>query len=228
MNAAFFSFPGPKGDNQDAVLAPIAVNDSVYFAVADGVGGSDFGKLAAETAIHEISRRLDTYDGNAEYLFSAIRTSVVDVSKGKEAATTLTFVKLTNNVAYVAHVGDSRLYHMRNEGIVTRTNDQTEIAELIRQGVFSPIEARHYRRKNVIISAISSVSEYNLELSSFSIASGDLLVACTDGVYNVIRKSKLISINNNYPDACDAAFALREAVVEAGPVDDYSGAVFRV
>lgn len=227
MNAAFFSLAGPKGDNQDAVLAPLLCGEAIFFAVADGVGGSELGSLASSTAISEIKRRLPNYNGNAEDLFNAARRAVIDASEGKDAATTLTFVNMKDNVVEVAHVGDSRLYHLRHQGLITRTADQTEIAELVRQGVFSAKEAQFYRRKNVIISAISSRVEFDLQRSRFDVIEGDLIVACTDGVYNAIQKKKFIELNIEHYDAKDYALALRQAVENAGPSDDYSCVVFR-
>src|SRR3546814_5436694 len=57
--------------------------------------------------------------------------------------------------ARVGHVGDSRIYHLRGSGLVTRTKDQTEVQHLIDEGILTPERAKMYPRKNVLLSAIS-------------------------------------------------------------------------
>ena len=223
-----FSKAGPKERNQDVVLDVLPTAGGFVFAVADGVGGSANGGLAASRAISAVGKFLSSeVGGDLEAAFRAAQSAIRKDDAGKDTATTLTVCRLVEGRVHFAHVGDSRLYHLRKRGIITRTNDQTEIAELVRRGVFTPQEAKTYPRRNVLLSAISYSSDYDLEVGSFDIMKDDLLVLCTDGMYNVLNKSDIVALNEKYFQPRDFCNAAAEWIEERGPVDDYSWVVVR-
>ena len=109
-------------------------------------------------------------------------------------ATTLSVILVHSGVAKVGHVGDTRIYHFRDSGVVTRTQDQTEVAGLLREKVLSPSQARVYPRRNVITSYLSSSSDFDLFESKFEVKTGDVLMLLTDGMYGLIKKAEMLDL----------------------------------
>lgn len=222
MRTSHFSLAGPKGANEDAFLKPVQKDGSIFFAVADGVGGSRNGGEASKLAISE-AERLFREDPELSYtkIFSEIHATFDrEAMATSGAATTLSMLRIRNGIGYVGHVGDSRIYHLRGQGILSRTEDQTEIAQLVREGIFSKAEAKHYRRKNVLISALSAKGKYSVYEHTFDVSKGDTIIACTDGVYGVLNKFDIRNLKLQSSDF-EAFFAgLKDQLNERGIIDD--------
>ena len=234
MNFAFdkFSRAGRANENQDAVLA-VVINHIGIAAVADGVGGRPAGsvasRLAVDLALSELS--VDpTYPLGS--LFASIQKKfgelAVNDPVNREMATTLTLLRVTDLRAEVGHVGDTRLYHLRGAGLVSRTIDQTEVQRLIDEGILDNRTARRYSRRNVLLSMLSANNHYEFLHKSFAVQPGDRLVLLSDGAYHHISKNSLVSIsqrNASVPQFCKAI----EDALNAAPVeDDFSCVVFEI
>ena len=230
MNASSFSLSGPKGGNEDAFLDPIEKDGSIFFAVADGVGGSRNGGEASKLAIAEAARLFRENPGRPySEIFSAIHDAFNrEALATSGAATTLSMLRVKDGVANVGHVGDSRIYHLRGEGIVSRTEDQTEIAELVREGIFSKAEAKRYRRKNVLTSALSAKGQYSLFECKFDVFQGDTIVACTDGVYGVLNKVEIRDLKLQSSDTGAFLEGLQRSLEERGIIDDSTAVAIRL
>lgn len=137
-------------------------------------------------------------------------------------ATTLSVVYISDHVVKVGHVGDSRVYHIRGNGIVTRTADQTELAELLKQNVLTAEQAKRYPRRNVLLSYLGPDSDFNLIETDFRVEEGDFLVLLTDGVYNEIRKSELVKLCTNSANATNFAERVKDLLEATGVRDDSS------
>ena len=136
--------------------------------------------------------------------------------------TTLSLVSIHGNLAKLGHVGDSRVYHLRNEGIISRTVDQTEVQELIERGVLSKANARRYSRRNVLLSVLSPDRDYRLLEDSFEIKEGDRLLLITDGVSSKVLAKELRDLSlecDNPKTFCDE---LLKKIELRNPVDDYT------
>ncbi len=180
------------------MLPPISVDGIVLAAVADGVGGHADGQFASETAIKAVLTSFErTPRKELSSAFQYAREQLIDAANqfplSRSMATTLSVVRVEGYKVDVGHVGDSRVYHLRGSGLVSRTVDQTEVAELVRQNVFSPEEALRYPRRNVLVSSLSIESGFDFYGESFETSAGDGLVLCSDGLYNCIKKAELIS-----------------------------------
>jgi PPM family protein phosphatase len=217
MDSAYVSITGPKGSNQDSLLAPATMNGITIAGVADGVGGHADGKFASETAIDAIAKFVEN-DPNAglQNAFIFARQAIVQAAArfplSASMATTLSVVRISEDKAEVGHVGDSRVYHLRDDGLLSRTVDQTEIAELVRQNVFTPEEALRYPRRNVLLSSLAVNSMFDFYQTVFQTSSGDAIVICTDGLYNSVRKSEFI----RHFRETETAQEFVDAVVEEG------------
>jgi serine/threonine protein phosphatase PrpC len=225
MDSAQFSLTGPKGRNQDSLLPPLLVNGAVIAAVADGVGGHADGQFASETAIKAIVSFFEREpQGPLASAFQFARNRLIEAASqfplSRSMATTLSLVRIVEQTAELGHVGDSRVYHLRGTGLVSRTVDQTEVAELVRQNVFSPEEALRYPRRNVLLSSLSVDTQFDFFSTSFEVRDGDGIVLCTDGLYNTVKKADFIESYRSTSTAEEFTASVEELAKKRGTRDD--------
>lgn len=205
FSTSHFSIPGPSKVNEDAYDLAALSDRGLVAAIADGVGGNYGGSIASALAIQVSILELQK---NPEVSFSDIFSSVAISIKEKakedlissNMATTLTICKiLPNGMVHIGHTGDTRVYHLRANGIVQRTKDQTEVAALIEAGILTRDQAQRYQRRSVLRSAMGAKVQYELFQVSFQIEQGDRVILVTDGVYRVLNKTQIrdLSIESN-------------------------------
>lgn len=228
-----FSVQGRERSNQDAILEPVEIGSGFWCAIADGVGGRPDGDVASALAVNSIRTYLSSA-GNAAMakVFAEVEDQFekhpVPVENEKPMATTLSVLNFSGKSAHVGHIGDTRIYHLRNEGILRRTKDQTEVQDLLDRGVINKRQAPRYQRKNVLNGYISSGKKLLLAESSFEIENDDRIVLLTDGVYGVVSMKLVRDISVASATVTVFAEKLQAAVEEAGIVDDYSALVLSV
>lgn len=220
---ASFSVSGDDRPNDDAISFLPLGSDGYLLAIADGVGSAKHGGDAAKLAVtvcHDVGDALEL-----PALFSEVcnriraETSEVDY---KQWSSTLTVCRVFKNAAQVGHVGDTRIYHLRGNGLQTRTKDQTEVARLIDEGVLSRERALRYPRKNVLLSTVNPSADFDLQISDFSLESGDRILLLSDGVYSQISKSEIVSVSRAHRRVNDFIESLRTLLFSKGLVDDAS------
>ncbi|MEL6467878.1 MAG: PP2C family serine/threonine-protein phosphatase [Pseudomonadota bacterium] len=223
FSSAKFTLSGPKGRNDDDFLEPISKGGTIWVAVADGVGSSKNGGLAAHTCV-DVIREKATEEPDMELLFRQCsealrRLSNDEVSLGK-LSTTLTVVALRGARATVGHTGDSRVTHFRGGGVMGRTKDQTEVQRLLDDGALSPRQAQRYPRRNVLMSSMSSEGDYELFRSEFSVEAGDRILLSSDGFHSKIPRKEMAGISQSTDTISDFLDQLRTMVSERGLDDD--------
>lgn len=197
-----FSKPGRKGLNQDCLLACSSGAYSLI-AIADGMGGKEAGDKASKIAIDIIKQQFNKNpDLDLSKAFRSVKDELCEFSIAnniKQMGTTLTVCLVNEAKAVVAHVGDTRLYQLRKNGIIAITRDQTEVQKLIDDGVLSKKRAIRYHRKNVLLSALTNYSDYSLFQTEFYISSSDRLLLLSDGAYDLISKKEIrdLSLQND-------------------------------
>ncbi|MCY4329008.1 MAG: protein phosphatase 2C domain-containing protein, partial [Endozoicomonadaceae bacterium] len=153
---AIFSHAGKTGDNQDCVLAE-RHHDECLLVIADGMGGKEAGGEAAKIAaavLGSMFKNDKAYDLPAMIRYAKEKITVfAEENSIKQMGTTLTACLINKGKVTVAHIGDTRLYHLRNEGIISVTKDQTEVQKLIDDGKIKKKRAQHYHRRNILLSA---------------------------------------------------------------------------
>jgi len=211
VECAHFSRQGRKGVNEDSVLSPFQFNGFWWAAVADGMGGRPGGGEASVAAVETVTAKVRAGLTDLTELFAAAHTQLRELALRAPAlgsmGTTLSLLRFTNSAAEVGHVGDSRIYHLRGDGIVDRTVDQTEVEQLVQQGVLSKARARRYPRRHILLSVLTPDKNYDLYQSDFEIRSGDRLILLTDGASAKIlrREVRDLSLATPHPKLfCDA------------------------
>jgi PPM family protein phosphatase len=221
-----FVVPGPEAANQDSLVL-----------VADGMGGHAAGEVASGIAAEVIRRMFYERDGApADLLASAFATAnsaiLAYAQEHPECAgmgTTCTALALRDNAAWLAHVGDSRAYLLRNGALTQLSQDQTLVAKLVREGVLTEEEAARSEHQNVILQAIGTTPEVEPEIwrEGLALAPGDTLILCSDGLHGLVSDA-VIAATASGRDPMDACRALIARALEAGGSDNVSVGVFRV
>lgn len=230
--SASFTVAGSGKINEDAFDFQ-TVNGGYITVIADGVGGNYGGSVASALAVNDAIEYIKTNpDFSVSQVFTKVSQSIktrgsADLISNQMATTlSLCFVD-TQGTARVGHVGDSRIYHLRGNGIVQRTQDQTEVAALVQAGILTREQAKSYPRRTVLRSALSAKGAYDLFETNFQVSSGDRLILLTDGIYRLITKLQLrdlsvassnienlislirdIILNNNDDDATVVALSI--------------------
>jgi len=161
---------------------------------------------------------------------SALFESVLESLKAQAATRpelsdmgcTLTILRVAEGEASVGHVGDTRIYQLRGIGILTRTIDQTELQHLLDQGIISKRQAPQYRRKHILLSALSPSSVYQLHTQKFDVLPGDRILLLTDGAYGLVPRQEIRDISLKSRSASDFCEAFLKEIENRNPVDDAS------
>jgi serine/threonine protein phosphatase PrpC len=238
------SHPGiVRPHNEDAMLAD---GGNGVFVVADGVGGRAAGEVASaltietvENAAADLSRSVLKYantpewEGRNEVLehldqvcqFSSKRVfDEADRLNRKGMTTTLVLLVVGGGTAFLAHVGDSRAYLIRDGLIQQLTDDHSMVNELVRTGQMSLEEAKRSQYRNVITRAIGLYPSVQADVMAIDILPGDRIVMCSDGLSDpvAIREIEAMARQDDVETATDR---LLDAALQAGAPDNVTVAV---
>lgn len=176
---------------------------SICLAVADGVGGYDFGNRASEIAVKEIKGRIGQFkdlesdiEQQLKHMVMEINDHIYDIKVEEELdsnsmSTTLTVAVLMEDRGYFANVGNSRIYYIRGNRIIQLTTDQTWVEKAIAKGWIKKEEASTHPNKQIITQSVGFKKTVEITSGQFSIEPKDRLVLCTDGLFDVVSQSKI-------------------------------------
>jgi len=200
---AHYSLCGARAANEDRVGAAERPN-ALLMVVADGLGGHSGGELAAQTLVETVLRVFQSVkqrsidDPSAFLALTILQAHKAVGARGKmhnpplEARTTCVVCLVQNGYAYWAHVGDSRLYHFRQNKLLARTEDHTAIEQLRRDGLISEEEMSTHPRKSFLMQSIGGGSAPTIALSGETrLHTGDLLLLCSDGVWEAYSAEEI-------------------------------------
>jgi protein phosphatase len=235
-----------RENNEDAV-AVRKLPDFTICIVADGMGGQNAGEKASGLAVEVIPRDLDGQVQAAkspEDIRKAVRKSVVQANEeiikigqldrdfrnmGTTVVLSLWVPGFRDDVLFIAGVGDSRCYLIRNDKIEQWTTDHSLAQALVEAKTISVEEAREHRFRNVLWKYLGSreVGDGPDVKTLFS-RPGDRLLLCTDGLSGVVSDEKLQSMVQEYDDPQECAEALCKTALDMGSRDNVSCIVIHV
>jgi PPM family protein phosphatase len=230
VNEDRLAYVTPRDDDPASARGSIMV-------VADGMGGHAAGEVASELAVETICRVYYELSGPMpDALVSALLAANRAIKMWAEShpeckgmGSTCTALAVLNGETWLAHVGDSRAYLLRDGHLTQLSQDQTLVAQMVRDGELTPEEAEHSPVRNVILQALGSKEDVVPAVWSdpLPLAAGDVLVLCTDGLSGVVDASIIADHAGRLPpdQACDA---LINAALAAGAPDNVSVGVFRM
>ncbi|HYE80585.1 MAG TPA: Stp1/IreP family PP2C-type Ser/Thr phosphatase [Clostridia bacterium] len=231
--------------NEDSFLCEKldGIEDTYLYIVADGMGGHNAGEVASSMAVEEIAsyikenigelmlgdreiqdliRNAITHANDKVYKTSILKSNCLGMG------TTLSMVLVKGTVIYIGHVGDSRIYLIRENRIERLTEDHSLVAELIKAGTIKPEEAANHPQKNVITKALGT--EYTLEpdVSRCDMQNGDIILICTDGLSNTVYEEDIVDLVVNTSDLNEACELLVNKAKEKGGFDNITAVVIQM
>lgn len=231
-----------REENQDSIRlyeSADALTTAHYghvYAIADGMGGYSHGGLASSIALETFFATF--YAGQPGKAISNLRSAVnqaniavLQTSNRMGAVrmgTTLSAVNLVGSQLFVAHVGDSRVYLVREGKATCLTQDHTMVGDLVRKRVLSPDKVRTHERRSVLNKCIGIELFIQPDISQYAVCEGDLLILCSDGVWSVIQDDEFAEAAQGIPEPEPLAQALIDLAMERDSDDNVSAVVVQI
>jgi serine/threonine protein phosphatase PrpC len=227
-----------REQNQDCV-GRVQTPLGELFLVLDGVGGRIGGAEASSLGLREYARFIAQADALGEPLDTLQRATLwvnqrIDEAKQsgapemQEMASTVALVLLHQGTAYLGHIGDSRIYRMREGTLDLLTRDHSVVQRMIAEGVITQEQAASHPSSHILTRSLGQ-PDAALELSYHEVRVGDLMLICSDGLWGYTSTDKIVK-ELAAPGASAASIAdnLLEAALAGGGGDNISVVVLRV
>jgi len=222
--------------NEDSVLVD---NERCIFAVADGVGGSEAGEVASQTAVEVLYEAFrhqlegadieDLMELAIQRANSSINRMSHEHAKLSMMATTIVALHLNGKIATIGHVGDSRLYRLAPTGALVReTEDHSIVEEEVRAGRMTAEQAAHHPSKNVISRALGAEETAEVDLKTIEVEEGTCFLLCSDGITRHIPDQEIRGVLARERDLAAACEELKRKCFERGAEDNLTAVIVRV
>ena len=221
------------------------------FVLSDGMGGEAHGEVASALAVETVATHcLEAANNLSAAFFGELRpdlsektnrlASAVHLANRKihEAAlsdprhrgmgATVLAVWLDGRRLSLVHVGDSRAYRLRAGALEQLTSDHSLVAEQVRRGILTPQQADTSALQSVLIRALGTHAEVEVDADEQLLLDGDALLLCTDGLTRMVTEPEIASTLLTYPDAQAAADRLVALANDYGGEDNVTAVVLRV
>jgi serine/threonine protein phosphatase PrpC len=217
----------------------------IMFAVADGLGGHFAGDIASRMACEGLKNYYmeKLSEGKKSFSIDYLRTRLVntihDIDKTitgraktedacSDMGTTLSVLVLKDKTAIIAHVGDSRIYNLRNNQLVQLTQDHTFVQEMIDEGELDPANVSGHPLRNMLTRTVGT--EEPLEevfTMTEKISPGDSFLLCSDGLHGMVSDEAIYKIMSADPDPETTSTRLIETAIRNGGKDNITVIVIR-
>ena len=203
-----------RDSNQDAYAVGELPGEVAWAVVCDGMGGAAGGNIASALAVKVISDKI-TASYNEKMRDSSIKNmldsaitaaniEVYDMAYARPElmgmGTTVVCAIVRDNVAFIAHAGDSRAYIANSKGLNQITVDHSYVQDLVNQGKLTPEEAENHPRKNYITRAVGVDKRIEIDYFQTDFEDDEVLLLCTDGLTNYV------DINDMFNDISDGQY----------------------
>jgi serine/threonine protein phosphatase PrpC len=196
------------------------------FVVADGMGGHAAGEVASEIAVETI--REEYYEAASDEVTEVLaqvikQANQVIYDRATEQAsragmgTTCVVVVVRGALAYIANVGDSRVYLIRDGQIRQLTHDHSWVAEQVRAGMLTDEQARTHAHRNVITRALGTQPEVEADLFVETLQDDDFLLLCSDGLSGPVSDEEMNRIISSSPPQEAVRALIAQANEQGGP-----------
>ena len=216
-----------RKNNEDSLL----VTDPNIFVAADGMGGAAAGEVASQILVDTVKNFLSTVPEplDEKILSKAIlKSNAAILRKAKEDSslrgmgTTATILHIYKNQAYFAHVGDSRLYRLKNSMLEQMTLDHSYVESLVRKGELTHAQAKVHPMKNLLTQAVGATEDIQVETGNFTVDGGEIFLLCTDGLTNMVDDEDIQKILSESPNPAED---LIKAALDNGGHDNITAVV---
>ena len=221
--------------NEDAFCV-LSKGNYHLFAVTDGLGGHRGGSIASEMAVDTIKDEFEKWTGKSKdkFVVRAIQRANQEVFSTAQShpelfnmQTTTTVVALKKDSFAVGHVGDCRLYRVRNGRITLLTKDHSQATELLRLRLISPEDALQHPGRHQLTRSVGSSPFLRVDLIREKINPGDSFILASDGLWSELEPLDIRDalLNDNIEKSLEQLVGM---VLKAGAPDNLTAIVFRI
>jgi serine/threonine protein phosphatase PrpC len=234
-----------RTNNEDSYQLVPALH---LFVLADGMGGEAHGEVASSLAVETVVKhclegqenpsaplRGEAKPGLTERsrrLASAVHlanqrvfASAAEHSEQRGMGATMTAAWIDDMNLSIAHVGDSRVYLLRTGVLQQLTSDHSLVAEQVRRGILTASEAESSNMQNVLLRALGTQPEVEVDIEQVGLFPNDVLLLCSDGLTRMVTEPEIAGALQSEPDPQKAAEKLIRLANEGGGVDNVTAIV---
>ena len=222
------------------------------FVVADGMGGHAAGEIASQAVVEGIVAFVEATQAmspdqtwpipfdpeqsvNANRLRAGFQmgnrrlaAQIASSSELRGMATTAVAVLIDGGTGTLAHVGDSRVYRLRDGQLDRLTRDHSWVEEQIRVGALSEAAARRHPWRNIVTRALSGSEDLDVDIQEVALRSGDRLLLCSDGVFTVLDDDQIGEVLRRETDLHSLCHALIQGANDGGGPDNVTAVVLEI
>jgi protein phosphatase len=212
-------------------------NQRLYLlVVADGLGGHLAGEVASGIAVQTLQEHFTAWDGGSpdRFVADAVQRANLNVYDAAHASpdhfnmqTTISAVALAGDRLTVAHVGDCRLYRLRDGRLDILTRDHTMAMEMLRLRMISPEQAAEHPGRYQLTRSLGASPLLHVDTVREKVMAGDAYLLCSDGLWGEVATDEIARALGEQPpqEACQELLSL---VLDRGAPDNVTGITFRV
>ena len=227
-----------REQNQDAFACRTLPDGRIIALVCDGMGGARAGNVASTMAVdiimdeflaeEEGARTLDSLKAAAALANRRIFQRAAGEESCAGMGTTLVAALADGEEALILNEGDSRAYHLSEEGGIVRvTRDHSLVEDLVQRGELTREQARTHPHKNLITRALGAEPELRADVFRQPLAAGDYLLLCSDGLSNVVSEQELLYEVVHGGEACTCCRRLLEIALHRGAPDNVTAVLIQ-
>jgi serine/threonine protein phosphatase PrpC len=205
-----------------------------FFIIADGMGGHSSGeiasKIAVEIAENHIKNSEKSFD-NKDDIVELINSIIIDAdseiqysshtkTEREGMGTTFIIMVVLDDIAYIGHIGDSRVY-LINDNIITKvTTDHSYVEELLKTGSITEKEAKNHPKKNLITRALGHIESDLADIYRVEFNKNNTIIMCTDGLTNKISNEEILEYSEKHKMPYELCRGLVDKANERGGEDN--------
>ncbi|RMF60558.1 MAG: Stp1/IreP family PP2C-type Ser/Thr phosphatase [Calditrichaeota bacterium] len=226
------SYSSEKADSLSDIIDLPLNNKGIVLMVSDGMGGAAAGEIASLLAIDAVKKEMVFHNPPSVLQFKEqLKSSLLianhliaqEAEKNpalKGMGATATLAGILNHGVYIAQVGDSRAYLIRDNEIQLLTNDQSYVYQLWKSGAITEEEARVHPQRNIILQALGVQKDLEVELTQFKAQVRDRLLLCSDGLSGLLTNEEILEVVKKHPSLKDCCHNLVELANQKGGYDN--------
>ena len=234
------SVTGPvREDNQDSIHLSDdkrAADSGLLYAIADGMGGYAHGGVASLLALESFFNTVASQNGSPIHRILERGVEAANLRVYQEAlqldagrmGTTLTGAYVIGDMLYLAHVGDSRAYLIRDGHSVCLTSDHTTVGDMVRAKLIPSEKIRSHAQRSVLTRSIGTSLFVRPDIIQKKLHEGDRLILCSDGVWSVIEDEEFAKVTNEASSVDEISRNLINLALENDTDDNASVVVFHL
>lgn len=229
-----------RTQNQDCYYLDVTSEHLAVGVVCDGMGGAKAGNIASLIAVETFVDTLQSMQPKDEAgppvvlgqaaaaANSAVFRRACTDPDCRGMGTTMVAVLIVENVAYLLNIGDSRAYHINEEGITRLTRDHSVVEDMVARGDITPEEARTHPRKNLITRALGAEEQIRADLYEKQLHPGDYLLLCSDGLSNIVTDQEILYEVLHGGEAAECCQRLLDITLSRGAPDNVTAVLFQI